>query len=178
MYAFTHHHQPRAARRKTVLFAAALGGVAVAAAACGSSGSTASTASTSSTGSAGSSAPRLTASVVSTHATSLGTVLAAGRTVYLFEKDKGSSSECTGACASLWPPVTTKGMPTVTGQAQSTLLGTTRRSDGSMQVTYAGHPLYFFAGDHAAGDTAGEGLKDFGAGWYVLAPNGHKIDKD
>lgn len=164
-------------RRKTLLLAAGLAGVAVTAAACGSSA----TAASSYGGRAGKApAPPANASVISTRSSSLGTLLAAGsgRTVYLFEKDKGTTSSCAGACASLWPPVTTTGTPSATGTAHGNMLGTTRRSDGSIQVTYAGHPLYYFAGDHAAGNTTGQGLKDFGAAWYVLSPNGHKIDSD
>lgn len=163
--------------RKPLLVAAGLAGVAVTAAACGGSGYGGYG------GSSGKAAPPPTtsgSSVIATRSTSLGTILAGanGRSVYLFEKDKGTSSSCTGACASQWPPVTTSGSPTAADAAHANLLGTTKRSDGSTQVTYAGHPLYYFAGDHAAGDTNGEGLKNFGAGWYVLAANGHKIDKD
>lgn len=126
------------------------------------------------------SGPATPAASLTTGSTSLGTVLVGpdGRTVYLFEKDVGTTSNCAGACANVWPPVTISGMPTAAGGAQGKLLGTTPRTDGTAQVTYAGHPLYYFAGDRAPGDVRGEGLKDFGAGWYVLMPNGQKIDKD
>jgi predicted lipoprotein with Yx(FWY)xxD motif len=110
----------------------------------------------------------------------LGTILAAGPkhlTVYLFEADKGSTSACEGACAKAWPPVTTEGQPSAVGGAVSADLGTTMRSDGTKQVTYKGHPLYFFEKDGDSGDAYGEGSKAFGAGWYVLKPNGSKIDK-
>ena len=70
------------------------------------------------------------------------------------------------------------GQVTAAGGAQSNLLGTTSRTDGTTQVTYAGHPLYYFIADRAPGNVRGEGLKNFGAGWYVLMPNGQKIDKD
>ncbi len=109
----------------------------------------------------------------------LGTILGAGSkrlTVYLFEGDKGPTSSCYGACAAVWPPVTTSGKPTATGAALAADLGTIKRSDGRMQVTYAGHPLYFYAKDGDAKDVYGQGLKSFGAGWYVLAPSGHKVD--
>jgi len=110
----------------------------------------------------------------------LGTVLGAGPkqlTVYLFEADKGSTSNCSGACASAWPPVTTTGKQTAAGKALAADLGTSKRSDGTMQVTYKGHPLYYYAKDGDSKDAYGQGLKQFGAGWYVLAPSGNKIDK-
>jgi predicted lipoprotein with Yx(FWY)xxD motif len=109
----------------------------------------------------------------------LGTILAAGPnqlTVYLFEKDKGTSSSCTGACAKAWPPVIASGKPEAGGAAQMSLLGTTTRSDGRQQLTYKGHPLYFFVKDKDDGDAYGEGVKAFGSSWYVLAPSGNKID--
>lgn len=111
----------------------------------------------------------------------LGTILAAGPkklTVYLFEKDKGTTSACEGQCASAWPPVTTAGAPVAAAGALSADLGTTKRPDGTMQVTYKGHPLYFFEEDKDSGDAYGQGSKAFGAGWYVLKPNGSKIDED
>jgi predicted lipoprotein with Yx(FWY)xxD motif len=109
----------------------------------------------------------------------LGPILAAGRkrlTVYLFEADNGAASACTGACAKAWPPVTTGGAPVAAAGALSADLGTIARPDGTKQVTYKGHPLYFFAKDGDAGDAYGEGASAFGAGWYVLRPNGSKVD--
>jgi predicted lipoprotein with Yx(FWY)xxD motif len=117
--------------------------------------------------------------VVTTKQNKLGTILGAGGkrlTVYLFEGDKGAGSSCSGACAAVWPPVTTTGKPRATGGALASKLGTITRSDGTTQVTYNGHPLYYFARDGDAGDTYGQGIKGFGAGWYVLAPVGNKID--
>jgi predicted lipoprotein with Yx(FWY)xxD motif len=114
------------------------------------------------------------------HASKLGTILAAGPkklTVYMFEGDKGSSSSCSGACASVWPPVTTSGGTTVAGAAKSADLGTVTRSDGTTQVTYKGHPIYFFARDKDSGDAYGQGVKGFGADWYVLSPSGSKVDE-
>ena len=108
-----------------------------------------------------------------------GTMLAAGPhrlTVYLFEGDKGSTSGCTGACASAWPPVTTSATVTGAGGANAAMLGTITRSDGTKQVTYNGHPLYLFAQDKDAGDAYGQGVKAFGADWYVVAPSGAKVD--
>ncbi len=118
--------------------------------------------------------------VESKHA-KLGTILAAGPkklTVYMFEADKGTASSCSGACAKVWPPVTTSGAPTVAGSAVSADLGTTKRSDGTEQVTYKGHPLYFYDDDKDSGDAYGQGSKSFGAGWYALKPSGSKIDED
>jgi predicted lipoprotein with Yx(FWY)xxD motif len=98
-----------------------------------------------------------------------------GRTLYLFAKDTGTQSECTGACASAWPPLQATGTPTVGSGADASLLGTTMRSDGSPQVTYAGHPIYLFSGDQNPGDTNGEGLVAYGASWYVVSPAGDQI---
>ena len=107
----------------------------------------------------------------------LGTILvdAQGRTLYLFQKDQGTTSECTGACAGAWPPLQAKGKPTVGAGATASLAGTTQRSDGERQVTYNGHPLYLFSGDTQAGDTTGEGLTAFGAAWYALSPAGDQV---
>jgi predicted lipoprotein with Yx(FWY)xxD motif len=124
-------------------------------------------------------APPAAGSAITVGHTSLGSIITdgQGQTVYLFEKDTGTTSTCYGACAAAWPPVTTTaGQSGVSGGANQTLLGTTMRTDGTTQLTYAGHPLYRFAGDHKPGDTIGQGLKAFGAGWYVLAPTGQKID--
>jgi predicted lipoprotein with Yx(FWY)xxD motif len=109
----------------------------------------------------------------------LGTVLAAGShrmTVYLFEADKGPSSKCAGACEGTWPPVTTSGAPIGSGGAVTADLSTIKRSDGTMQVAYKGHPLYYFVKDKDAGDSYGEGVHGFGSSWYVLSPRGSKID--
>ncbi len=101
-----------------------------------------------------------------------------GRTLYLFEKDTGSTSTCTGACAQAWPPLLTTGSPTAGGAAQAGLLGTTERPDGTTEVTYGGHPLYYYVSDAAPGDTAGQGVDAFGAEWYVVAPSGKAVEED
>jgi predicted lipoprotein with Yx(FWY)xxD motif len=109
----------------------------------------------------------------------LGTILAVGSkklTVYMFAGDKGSTSTCTGACAAAWPPVIAKGAPKASGGAASSSLGTTPRAAGLMQVTYKGHPLYYFIKDKDDGDAYGQGAHAFGADWYVLAPSGEKVD--
>jgi predicted lipoprotein with Yx(FWY)xxD motif len=97
-------------------------------------------------------------------------------TVYQFDADKGSKSSCYGACAKYWPPVVTTGKPGTDGGANASMLGTTKRKDGTLQVTYNGRPLYYFLKDKDDEDTYGEGLKNFGAGWYVMRPNGKDID--
>jgi predicted lipoprotein with Yx(FWY)xxD motif len=130
----------------------------------------------------GSGAAGSTASAVAltTKHSKFGTVLAAGPkrlTVYLFEGDKGSTSACSGACASAWPPVTTSGAASAHGAAMSADLGTITRPDGTKQVTYKGHPLYYFSQDKDDGDAYGQGVKAFGAEWYVLAPSGRKVDE-
>jgi predicted lipoprotein with Yx(FWY)xxD motif len=117
---------------------------------------------------------------VGVRTTQLGKVLvnSKGVTLYLFEKDKKGKSACSGACAAAWPPLLTKGKPTASGGASTARLGTTKRSDGTTQVTYNGHPLYTFIKDaNKAGSTQGEGLDAFGAEWYVVGTNGNKIEK-
>jgi predicted lipoprotein with Yx(FWY)xxD motif len=99
-----------------------------------------------------------------------------GRTLYLFEADKNGKSACSGACAQAWPPETVTGTPKAQAGAKQSMLGTTKRSDGTTQVTYDGHPLYYYAGDTAAGSAHGEGLKQFGAEWYVVSASGKKVD--
>ncbi|MFH8368194.1 hypothetical protein [Streptomyces sp. NPDC018031] len=98
-----------------------------------------------------------------------------GRTLYLFEADTGGKSNCTGACAAAWPPLLTTGRPDAGDGADADLLGTTTRDGGATQVTYDEHPLYHFVGDREPGDTAGQGLDQFGATWFVLGPDGDRI---
>jgi predicted lipoprotein with Yx(FWY)xxD motif len=98
------------------------------------------------------------------------------RTLYLFEADKAGTSACSGARAKAWPPDTVTGAPDAGSGVSQALLGTIKRPDGSMQVTYNGHPLYYFIGDKGADAAKGQGLKAFGAGWYVVSAGGSKID--
>jgi len=100
---------------------------------------------------------------------------AKGRTLYDFVLDKGTTSACYGACASLWPPYTTNGTPIAGAGVSESLIGTTKRRDGSTEVTYAGHPLYYFAPDTQRGQITGQALDQFGAPWYVLSPAGREI---
>jgi predicted lipoprotein with Yx(FWY)xxD motif len=118
------------------------------------------------------------AAKVSTAKTNLGKVIVngQGRTLYLFEKDKHGKSACSGACAMYWPPLITHGKPMAAGGAKQALLGTIKRSNGSRQVTYAGHPVYTFLLDTKRGQTKGEGSTFFGAGWDALSPAGKKIE--
>jgi predicted lipoprotein with Yx(FWY)xxD motif len=154
---------------------------ATAAVACGSSSSGSSSGSSggySSGSQASTPAPSSgTAAAIKTTSGSLGTFLtdSQGRTLYLWEADKGSSSTCNGACAQAWPPLTTTGKPEASGSVKGSLLGTTKRSDGKLEVTYAGHPLYYFAGDSGPGETTGQASKGFGADWFVVAPDGKAI---
>jgi predicted lipoprotein with Yx(FWY)xxD motif len=122
-------------------------------------------------------ASTVTAALITTKPSKMGTILAYGPrrlTVYLFEGDNGSASSCAGECAIVWPPVT--GRPQASGQAMSSHLGTVTRSGGAAQVTYNGHPLYLYARDKDDGDAYGQALTSFGASWYVLAPSGNKVD--
>jgi predicted lipoprotein with Yx(FWY)xxD motif len=98
-----------------------------------------------------------------------------GRTLYLFKKDSGTKSACFGMCASFWPPLRTSGKPMVGSGARSSLVGTTRRSDGASQVTYNGHPLYGFMMDKKPGDTKGEGVTAFGGRWFAISPAGKQV---
>ena len=153
--------------------AAAIPLVALVVAGCGGSSS-------SSSGASASTAPPKTASgapaTIGVANTGLGKVLvdAQGRTVYLFKKDSGTTSACTGACASAWPPVRANGKPTAGSGANTSMIGTTARSDGAAQVTYNGHPVYTFSGDQKTGDTKGQGVTAFGASWFALTPAGNQ----
>lgn len=120
------------------------------------------------------------AATVSVADSKLGKILvgAGGRTLYLFEADKSSTSTCSGSCAAAWPPLVTTGAPAAGQGAQANLIGTSKRSDGTTMVTYNGHPLYYYVGDSKAGDTTGEELTQFGAKWYVLNASGDKVEGD
>lgn len=114
---------------------------------------------------------------VETHSGDLGTFLTdgSGRTLYLFVADHGGKSTCTGACASVWPPFTSHGAPTAAGQVKAGMLGTISRGAGPRQVTYAGHPLYYYASDTSGGQTKGQGSNGFGAKWWAVSPAGTAI---
>jgi predicted lipoprotein with Yx(FWY)xxD motif len=97
-----------------------------------------------------------------------------GMTLYDFHKDKGTTSACYGECAVAWPPLLTAGEPKAEGGAEGSLLGTTKRKDGTLQVTYDGHPVYGFVEDKKPGETNGNDFEGFGAQWYALMPNGEE----
>jgi predicted lipoprotein with Yx(FWY)xxD motif len=99
-----------------------------------------------------------------------------GRTLYLFQADKNGASACTGACAAAWPPDIVTGQPQPGSGVSQALLGTITRPDGTKQLTYNGHPLYYFTADTAGGTDHGQAVKAFGAEWYVVAASGSKID--
>ncbi|HEY3069944.1 MAG TPA: hypothetical protein VGJ34_06470 [Gaiellaceae bacterium] len=176
---------------KRLVIAAALLAATLAAAGCGGSSTngssgTATTASGSSAGSGygygGASRSTTTQSssgqtTIAVKSSSLGQILVDGKgmTLYLFEKDTGTTSTCSGSCADFWPPVTTTGTPTAGQGVMAGKLGTTMRSDGKTEVTYNGHPLYYYVGDKKPGDMTGQGLNAFGALWYVLSPGGKAI---
>jgi predicted lipoprotein with Yx(FWY)xxD motif len=117
--------------------------------------------------------------VVKVGPSNLGRVLvdAHGKTLYLWAHDKGSKSSCYGDCAEYWPPLVSTGQPRALGGAYSALLGTSRRSDGRIQVTYAGHPLYYFVQDTKPGQTKGEGLTGFGGRWDPVSAAGTAVQK-
>jgi predicted lipoprotein with Yx(FWY)xxD motif len=152
---------------------ASIGAVALVAAGCGGS----SKSSSSSAGTKSSAPPASSGNALAAKSSSLGQILTAsgGRTLYLFAKDTGPKSMCSGACAGEWPPFTATKAPQVSGGASSAQIKLVRRSDGKMQVTYNGHPLYFFSGDSSAGQTNGEGVNAFGARWWAVSPAGAKV---
>jgi predicted lipoprotein with Yx(FWY)xxD motif len=117
-----------------------------------------------------------TSSTVSLRTTKVGRVLVAanGRTLYLFTADKSKTSTCYGQCASYWPPLI-GAKPTAGTGLKASLLGTTKRKSGKLQVTYGGHPLYFFAQDKKAGDMNGQGFVHFGGAWWVVSAAGKKV---
>jgi predicted lipoprotein with Yx(FWY)xxD motif len=162
-----------------------LAGVALAAAACGGSGGAYGAGTTPST--SGAAAPAATAppttgaaaTTIDLASSTLGQILVdgQGRTLYLFKADTTSTSTCTSAgCVAEWPPFVANGIPRGGPGVVASDLGTTTRADGHQQVTYGGHPLYYFAGDTQPGTTAGQGLNDNGGPWYVVRQDGTPVD--
>jgi predicted lipoprotein with Yx(FWY)xxD motif len=100
---------------------------------------------------------------------------ASGRALYLWMKDGNGTSHCSGACAVAWPPVLVTGSPSTSGSVVAADISTITRAGGKKQVTYKGHPLYYFAGDTTAGSTSGQGSNGFGAKWWLVAPSGAAI---
>ena len=153
----------------------AIAAVATVVAACGGSSSSVSSAA----GNAPASAKAGAAVSVATASSSAGTYLvgASGRPLYLWVADSHNKSVCGGACAVAWPPLTTKSAAVAATGVTMSQLGTTTRSDGVKQVTYDGHPLYYFAGDTSKGSFTGQGSTEFGAKWWLVAPTGAAITK-
>ena len=109
--------------------------------------------------------------------TDLGNVLvnSKGRTLYMFLADQGTTSACSGACASNWPPLRASGTPKAGKGAQASLLSTSPRPDGKAQVVYNGHPVYTFQGDKKSGETTGQGVNAFGAQWFAVSGTGNQV---
>jgi len=161
---------------------AALATTALIIAGCGSSSSSSSSAAAApaaatSAASTTSSAAAATGVTIKTAKDSAGTYLAGpnGHALYLWVADSGGKSACSGACAHAWPPLVTKGNPSAGSGVNASDLGTIMRSDGTEQVTYKGHPLYYFIADTSAGSTRGQGSEGFGAKWCLIAPSGTAI---
>jgi predicted lipoprotein with Yx(FWY)xxD motif len=167
---------PLTAIRGRATSAAVLAAVALFVAACGSS---ASNSSSSGSAAAGSSSPATAKAMLRTASGSLGTYLTdgSGRALYLWVADSHGASVCSGACAQAWPPLLTKGAPAAAGAVKASYLGTVNRTGGATQVTYKGHPLYYYIGDTAAHQTTGQGSDGFGAKWWLLTPAGAAITK-
>ena len=102
-----------------------------------------------------------------------------GKALYVFAADKSSVSTCYDSCASVWPPFLADKGATIDAMhaATASLTGTTTRTDGSVQVTYNGHPLYYYSGDKKVGDVLCQGAVDHGGAWYVVDPQGNPITK-
>jgi predicted lipoprotein with Yx(FWY)xxD motif len=160
---------------------------AIVLAACGSSSSSSTTkhaaATTSSGYSVGSNASATTSNASASSVTvktakgKMGTYLVGpnGHALYLWVADKNGKSVCSGACAKIWPPLLTSGKASTSGGAMAADLGTVKRSDGKTQVTYKGHPLYYYITDTKPGMTTGQGSNNFGALWWLVAPSGQAI---
>ena len=173
---------PVSKRTKLVAGVGGALGAAVIVAACSSGGtSSAAAPAASPTGSPAAASPAGASSsggtVITTAKSSAGTFLTngSGRAVYLWVKDTGDMSNCNGACAGAWPPVTTTATATASGSAKASDIGTITRSDGTKQVTYDGHPLYYFSGDSGPGTATGQGSDGFGAKWWLVAPTGSDV---
>ena len=169
MFEFRARKSVRGSSRRRLGLAGAFVLAGVMLAACGGSSAGAST------GVSGGTA----AVTVKTASGSFGTYLTdgSGRTLYVFAPDTTSTSTCNGACAAIWPPVIASGTASASGDAKVSLLGSSKRADGSMQVTYAGHPLYTYVSDTAKGDVKGQGLNVDGGLWWVVAADGSSIEK-
>ena len=106
-----------------------------------------------------------------------GTILSngRGRALYLFTADHGKGSNCSGDCATAWPPYIVKSKPVAGPGVKAGKIGTTRRTDGRLQGTYAGHPVYFYEGDNEPGEVLCQAVNEFGGYWYVLRSTGKAV---
>jgi predicted lipoprotein with Yx(FWY)xxD motif len=165
------HHKIR------FLASAAVVPLALAVAACSSGGGGAGTSPTPPSTSIAPSPGPAQPGTLEVASSSLGQILvdSQGHTLYLFQKDSGPTSTCTGACAVAWPPLRATNQPTAGTGVNASLIGTTPRSDGGPQVTYNGHPLYLFIQDQNPGDTKGQGVNAFGAKWFALSAAGNQV---
>jgi len=117
------------------------------------------------------------ASTLTAKSSRFGRVLFDGRgfVLYAFTADSRARSKCYGACATAWPPYFAKGRLSAGAGVTRSLLGTTRRHDGKLQVTYAGRPLYYYVGDRSAGQILCQNVDEFGGFWLVVRPNGKVV---
>jgi predicted lipoprotein with Yx(FWY)xxD motif len=164
--------------RRPLVALVALAAVGVLAAGCGSNGSgSGGMGGYGSSGTAPASGEASSVATVSATSTNLGMILVdgSGRTLYLFEKDQPDQSACAGACAAAWPVDQSSGPPKAGSGVKAALLGTIKRGDGTTQVTYNHHPLYYYSGDSGPGQQTGQGLNAFGAKWFVVGPAGSKV---
>jgi predicted lipoprotein with Yx(FWY)xxD motif len=169
--------------RRPLVALVALVAVGAIAAGCGSNGSGSSGSGSSGGGAYGSSSPASTsggqsgAAMVKTASSKVGTILVdgSGRTLYLFGKDQPNQSACAGACVAAWPVDPTSAAPKAGSGVKASLLGSIKRSDGTTQVTYNRHPLYYYSGDSQAGQQNGQGLNAFGATWHAVTPAGGAV---
>jgi len=122
--------------------------------------------------------PRATGTAIAVGNSRLGPILvdSSGRSLYVFVADSGTASTCNSAsCVQNWPPFLTTGAPQALNGVNPSLLGTTTRGDGATEVTYAGHPLYYFIADKKPGDITGQNIDAFGGPWYVVSPSGMQV---
>jgi len=166
-------------RRFPMLAASASVVLVLLAAACGGTGSGAGLYGGAASTSAAAKVTAAASTKVGVGKSALGSIVvnSAGHTLYLFEKDRNGVSMCNSACTAYWPPLTSHGAPRAGSGVHKNLLTLAKAHNSVRQVVYAGHPVYTFVGDKRAGQTSGEGLTNFGAGWYAIAANGHKVDK-
>ena len=169
--------------RRPLMVLVALAAAGALAAGCGSSNSGSGGSSSGGGGIYGGGGPTSTSggqsdvATVTAASSKLGMILVdgGGRTLYLFAKDQPNQSACDGACVAAWPVDQSSATPKAGGGVKASLLGTISRGDGTTQVTYNGHPLYYYSGDSGAGQHNGQGVDAFGAGWFVVSPTGGKV---